>query len=373
MEPRKIPFVDVAALHLELADDLDHAWHRAVRDSAFIGGEAVEIFEASWASYCGTAHAVGVNSGTDALWLTLRALGIGRGDEVIVPANSFVATAEAVVLAGATPRFVDVDPHTLLVTPQTVSAAVGPATAAVIVVHLFGGLPDMAGLSTVAATAGIALIEDAAQAHGATWNGTRAGSFGVAGGFSFYPGKNLGAFGDAGAVVTDDATLAATVRSLGDHGRDLGHRQRHVLPGVNSRLDALQAAILSVKLPRLDAWAQRRRAAVQAYAKRTVDLPIDHLELEPGTMSAHHLAPIRIAHRDSTAASLARQGVETGIHYAVPCHLQAAFDQFRLDPLPVCEAAADTLLSLPLHPHLGDDEIDVVCEALRQSVRTPAA
>jgi dTDP-4-amino-4,6-dideoxygalactose transaminase len=373
MRTERVPFSDLGAAHAEVAAELDSAWHRAVRDSAFIGGAAVEEFEGSWASYCGTGHAVGVNSGTDALWLTLRALDIGAGDEVIVPTNTFVATAEAVVMAGATPRFVDVDPHTLLVGPDAVSAAIGARTAAVIVVHLFGGLPDMGALAAVADSAGVALIEDAAQAHGATWNGQRAGSFGVAGCFSFYPGKNLGALGDAGAVVTDDPALAATVRSLANHGRDPANSQRHPLPGVNSRLDGLQAALLSVKLPRLDGWTERRRAVVAAYADRTSDLPVVSLQLEPGTVSAHHLAPIRVARRDAVVARLAERGVATGIHYAIPCHRQLAFERYAIDPLPVSEAAADCLLSLPLHPHLGDDEIDIVCEALQDGIEALAA
>ena len=360
-------------MNAEVAEELDRAWHRAVQDGAFIGGAAVEEFEASWSSYCGAGHTIGVNSGTDALWLTLRALGVGPGDEVIIPTNTFLATAEAVVLAGAVPCFVDVDPDTLLVTPEAVSAAIGPRTAAVIVVHLFGGLPDMAALGALADKAGIALIEDAAQAHGASWNGQPAGSFGVAGCFSFYPGKNLGAFGDAGAVVTDDASLAATVRSLANHGRAIDDSQYHPLAGINSRLDGLQAAVLSTKLPLLDDWNERRRAAVGAYADRTSDLPILHLNLDPGTVSAHHLVPIRVAMRDAVAATLARSGVATGIHYAVPCHRQPSFERFAPDPLPVSEAAADTLLSLPLHPHLGDAEIDVVCEALRHSIQTLAA
>jgi dTDP-4-amino-4,6-dideoxygalactose transaminase len=373
MRHQQIPFSDLGAMHVEVTEELDQAWRRILRDSAFIGGAAVEEFEGSWASYCGTEHAVGVNSGTDALWLVLRALGVGPGDEVIVPTNTFVATAEAVVLAGATPRFVDVAPDTLLVTPETVSSAIGPRTAAVIVVHLFGGLPDMAALGALADGAGIALIEDAAQAHGATWNGQPAGSFGVAGCFSFYPGKNLGALGDAGAVVTNDASLAATVRSLANHGRDVEDPQRHPLPGVNSRLDGLQAALLSVKLPRLDAWNQRRRAVVDAYADRTSDLPIVHLDLEPGTVSAHHMAPIRVPHRDAVAAELAQRGVATGVHYAVPCHRQPPYERFALDPLPVSEGAAGSLLSLPLHPHLGDAEIDVVCDELHRSLQNPAA
>ena len=227
---------------------VDRAWAN-LPSRASCGGAAVEEFERAWASYCGVPEAVGVSNGTDALLLTLMALGIGAGDEVILPANTFIASAEAVVFAGATPVFADVSPDTLLLTPEQLEAAITPRTAAVIVVHLYGQMPDMDALSTLAGRAGIVLIEDAAQAHGASWRGRRAGSIGRAGCFSFYPAKNLGAFGDAGAVVTADADLADRIRSLRDHGRGQRSRYEHEQIGTNSRLDALQAVVLTAKLP----------------------------------------------------------------------------------------------------------------------------
>ena len=236
-------------------------WARVLPPGRFIGGEEVARVRGGVGrptARCRTR--VGVANGTDALQLTLTGLGIGPGDEVIVPANTFVATAEAVLLAGAVPRFADVSPQTLLLTPERLEAALTPRTAAVIVVHLYGQMPDMGALCAAADRAGIALIEDAAQAHGATWQGRRAGSIGVAGCFSFYPGKNLGAFGDAGAVVTADAGLAGRIRCLRDHGRAAGSHYRHELAGTNSRLDALQAVVLTAKLARLEAWTQARRS-----------------------------------------------------------------------------------------------------------------
>ncbi len=250
----QIPFLELAPMTREVQGAVEQGWARVLSTGRFIGGDEVARFEAAWAGYCQVPHALGVANGTDALQLALTGLGIGPGDEVIVPANTFVATAEAVLLAGAVPRFADVSPQTLLLTPECLEAALTPRTAAVIVVHLYGRMPDMGALCAAADRAGVALIEDAAQAHGATWQGRRAGSSGVAGCFSFYPGKNLGAFGDAGAVVTTDAGLAGRIRVLRDHGRAVGSHYRHELAGTNSRLDALQAVVLTAKLARLETW-----------------------------------------------------------------------------------------------------------------------
>src|ERR1700693_544907 len=262
---RAVPFTDLAAMTREVRTTIDQNWSRLLETSAFIGGQAVEEFEQAWAEYCGVSHAVGVANGTDAIQVILTSRDIGPGDEVVVPANTFVASAEAVVLAGATPRFADVNPETLLRPAADLEAAISPRTRAVLVVHLYGQMPDMDELCRTADKAGVVLIEDAAQAHGATWNGRRAGSFGRAGSFSFYPGKNLGAFGDAGAVVTGDAVLAERIRRLRDHGRALGSHYRHVVIGTNSRLDALQAVVLTAKLARLDAWNEARRSIVARY------------------------------------------------------------------------------------------------------------
>jgi dTDP-4-amino-4,6-dideoxygalactose transaminase len=286
----EVPFTDLAAMTREVRAEIEAGWARVLRSGRFIGGEAVEEFEQAWAAYCGVPHAVGVANGTDALQLALSALGIGAGDEVIVPANTFVATAEAVVLAGATPRFADVSPGTLLLTPEQLEAAVTDRTRAVIVVHLYGQMPDMDALCQAAARVGLAVIEDAAQAHGATWRGLAAGSIGTIGCFSFYPAKNLGAFGDAGAVVTADADLARRISCLRDHGRAESSHYRHELVGTNSRLDALQAVVLTAKLARLDDWTQARRRAVAGYRAALAGSAARMVEELPGSQGVYHLA-----------------------------------------------------------------------------------
>ena len=359
-----VPFLDLGGLHEDLRTDLDLLWVDVLSGSSFIGGALVERFEQQWATYCGVPYAVGVANGTDALVLALRALGVGAGDEVVLPANTFVATAEAVVLVGAVPRFVDVDPGTLLMTAAHLHAALTPRTAAVIVVHLYGQPPDMDALLEVARRAGLAVVEDAAQANGATWRGRRVGSFGDAACFSFYPGKNLGALGDGGAVVTSDPHLAALMRSMADHGRRAGTKYVHDVVGTNSRLDALQAGVLSVKMVHLDAWNDARRAAVQRYAGRLAGSDVQLLRTAAGARSVHHLAVVQVPRRDEVLADLAALGVSAGIHYPVPCHLQIPYAPFHTESLPVCEAVADRLLSLPLFPTMSDAQIDQVCTAL---------
>jgi dTDP-4-amino-4,6-dideoxygalactose transaminase len=361
---RTIPFSDLAGTTAEVREEVERGWLRLLDTNAWVGGSAGTEFEADFARYCGTSHAVGVANGTDALHLVLRALGIGPGDEVLVPANTFIATAEAVVLAGARPRFVDVDPDSLLVTPEAVADAVTPRTAAVLPVHLYGHVVDVVGLTSVAKRHGLALVEDAAQAHGATRDGVRAGSAGVATGFSFYPGKNLGAFGDGGAVTTSDPALAATVRSMANHGRSDTDRYHHTNIGTNSRLDALQAVVLSAKLRRLDEWTAMRRAVVAAYRERVADLPLRLVEPDAGVESAWHLLVARVADRDRVRDDLEGLGVQTGIHYPIPCPEQPAFASFADGPTPVASATAREIVSLPLHPHMTVDEVDVVCEAL---------
>jgi dTDP-4-amino-4,6-dideoxygalactose transaminase len=359
-----VPFTDVAAATRDVRAAVERAWARLLSSGRFTGGDAVEDFERSWASYCGVPHAIGVGSGTDALMLTLMALGIGGGDEVIVPASTFIASAEAVVLAGATPVFADVSPHTLLLTPAQLEEAVTARTAAVIIVHLYGQMPDMDALSRCADRAGIVLIEDAAQAHGASWRGRRAGSIGHAGCFSFYPAKNLGAFGDAGAVVTADPRLAARLRSLSDHGRGRGSRYDHELVGTNSRLDALQAVVLSAKLPRLDAWNQARRSAAARYRAALGDGPARLVAEEPRSLGAYHLAVARVRHRERVRRQLAAAGIQTQVHYPVPCHRQKPYRRFARRPLPVAEQSSGEVLSLPMFPHLDNGQVARVCETI---------
>ena len=365
-----VPFSTLEPTTAEVRDEVTSRWAALLESNAWVGGAEVERFERSWADYCTTEHAVGVANGTDALHLVLRALGIGPGDEVLVPANTFIATAEAVVLAGARPRFVDVDPTGLLMTPEAVDAAVTSATTAVMPVHLFGHVADVAGIAEVARRHGIAVIEDAAQAHGATRDGVRAGSTGIAAGFSFYPGKNLGAFGDGGAVTTDDADLADRLRSLLNHGRSTQDRYEHPHIGTNSRLDSVQAVVLSAKLERLDGWTARRREIVAAYRERIEGLHLRLVEPAEGVESAWHLLVARVAERDRVRRDLEELGIQTGIHYPVPCHEQTAYVRWADTPCPVASRAAKEIVSLPMHPHLTVDEVDRVCEALAK-VLTP--
>jgi dTDP-4-amino-4,6-dideoxygalactose transaminase len=364
-----VPFTDLSAPSREVRPEIDRAWERVLATGRFIGGPAVAAFEQSWAAYCGASHCVGVGNGTDALRLTLSALGIGPGDEVVVPANTFVGSVEAIVLAGATPRFADVDPDTLLLAPDALRAATTSRTAAVIVVHLYGQPADMDAVSKAATQAGLAVIEDAAQAHGATWRGQRAGSMGLAGCFSFYPAKNLGAFGDAGAVVTSDTHLARRIRSMGNHGRADGSHDRHDLAGTNSRLDALQAAVLSAKLPRLDDWTRQRRAAAARYQAALASGPVRLVPEAPLACGSWHLAVARVAARDRVREHLTAMGIQTGVHYPVPCHQQDPYRGFGTEPLPVAERAATEVLSLPMYPQITDAQVNRVCEAVAEAAR----
>jgi dTDP-4-amino-4,6-dideoxygalactose transaminase len=360
----QVPFYDLAGMTREVQDEILTEWSGLLKSGQFVGGPAVARFEEEWAEFCGTRFAVGVANGTDALHLTLRALGIGRGDEVIVPANTFVATVEAVVLAGATPRFADVDPGTLLMTSRTLAEAAGPATRAAIVVHLYGQMPDMDDLGATTAKLGIDLIEDAAQAQGATWGSGRSGSYGVAGCFSFYPGKNLGAFGDAGAIVTSDERLADHLKSLRDHGREGGGHYEHAYLGLNSRLDALQAIVLSAKARRLEGWNASRRELMALYRRLLEPTAARLVEQLPGGNGVHHLAVVRVPDRDRIRAELARVAIGTGIHYPTPCHWMAPYAEFSKGRLPVAEAQAAEIVSLPLFPQLRPEDVERVCAVI---------
>ncbi|MBW0110143.1 DegT/DnrJ/EryC1/StrS family aminotransferase [Pseudonocardia sp. KRD-182] len=361
--PAPVPFLDLGAVNAPLRDALDVAWKTVLGHGRFVGGPEVAAFEADFAAYCGTDHCIGVANGTDALELVLDGLGIGPGDEVVLPANTFVATAEAVRAVGARPRFVDVRPDTLLVDPEAVAAAIGPRTAAVVAVHLFGQMADVDGLLEVTDRHGIPLVEDAAQAHGARYAGRRAGSAGRAAAFSFYPGKNLGAFGDGGAVVSDDADLVARIRRTADHGRSAASRHHHDVSGRNSRLDTLQAAVLGIKLGGLDDANARRVQAVERYREQ---LPAwcAPVAQDPLAESVHHLAVVRVPDRGAAVAALDAGGIGWGVHYPVPCHLQPAFAEFADAPCPVVERAAGEILSLPLFPGIAPAQVDRVCSVL---------
>ena len=365
-----IPFTDLAAMTADIWPAIEADYLACTLGGRYIGGPAVTRFEEAWAAYCGADHAVGVANGTDALELALTALGMGPGDEVIVPANTFIATAAAVVRAGAAPRFADVSDETLLMTPDTLVAAITPRTRAAIVVHLFGQVADMAGLLAAAGQAGLTVIEDAAQAHGGEWDGRRAGSFGEVACFSFYPGKNLGALGDAGAVVTSRPDLADRVRALANHGRSHGAAHyEHDYVGMNSRLDALQAIALTGKLAHLDSWTRRRIELARRYTELLTGTDVRLTAVAALARHVYHLFTVRVPLRDEVRLELAHRGIETGVHYPVPCHLQPPLRRFADGPLPVAEQAAAELLSLPLFPHMTDGQVDLVCEALSDALQ----
>ena len=352
-----IPFVDLGRHHGGLASELEAAFRRVLGASSFILGHEVECFEAEFAQYCGAEHCVGVGSGTAALTIMLQAAGIGPGDEVIVPAHTFVATAFAVIQVGATPVCADVDPGTGLLHPAAVQAAIGPRTAALLPVHLYGQVCAMDELRAMADRHGLALFEDAAQAHGATHNGARAGALGRAGAFSFYPSKNLGALGDGGAICTDDSELAATARRLRDLGRN--GSQIHTDPGYNERLDGLQAAFLRAKLPHLDGWNAARRELAARYREQ-LDGRTELLVETSATPCIYHVFPVKVSDRDAIARSLAGAGIATGVHYPVALPDQAALPGLRGVEAPVARDWAARELSLPIFPEMTTEELDRV-------------
>jgi dTDP-4-amino-4,6-dideoxygalactose transaminase len=365
----RVRFVALERQHAPIEQELHEVFARVLWSSAFTLGEEVERFEAAFAAYCEVAHCVGVASGTAALALTLEAYGIGPGDEVIVPAHTFIASALAVAHVGATPVLCDVDEGTGLIDPEAARAAVGPRTAAIVAVHLYGQACDMAAIEAVAKAHGLLVLEDAAQAHGARYCGHRVGSLGAAAGFSFYPSKNLGALGDGGALCTDDDVLAARVRRL----RNLGQRAKgeHFELGYNERLDGLQAALLLVKLPQLDAWNEARRRHAARY-RSSLPSGLRTVEEKAQSPSIHHLFPVRVEARDAVAAALRARGIETGIHYTPAVHRHPVWRGHRLihGDLPGAEAWAAEELSLPMHPALRPDEIERVAVAMHAIVGT---
>lgn len=339
---------------------------------AFTGGAAVEAFETDYARWCEAPYAVGVSSGTEALVLALRALGIGPGDEVVVPANSFIATAEAVTLAGARPRFADVDRETQLMTVETLAPALAPDVRCVIPVHLFGRTVEMDPIMELARSEGLAVVEDTSQAHGARYRGRRAGTIADAGTFSFYPAKNLGAWGDAGAVITAREDLAERVRLLRSHGE--GPRYHHRVVGTTGRLDAIQAAILQLKLTRLEGWNLARRRAADGLRDALADIEQITLPAPPAPNGDHvyHQFVIRTSLRDTLRELLADRCVATAVHYPIPIHRSEAYADIASDTdvAPNATALAGEILSLPIYPAMTTEQIDLVGDAVRECVES---
>ena len=365
-----IPFLDLKAPYLELKQELDEAIARVVSSGWFIGGGEVDQFEADFAQYCSATHAVGVANGLDALHLALRAMDVGPGDEVIVPSNTYIATWLAVSQCGATPVPVEPDARTYNIDPARIEAAITPRTKVILPVHLYGQPADMAPILAIARKHGLRVLEDGAQAHGARYKGQRLGAHGDAVAWSFYPGKNLGAMGDGGAVTTNDAQLAERIRVL----RNYGSRVKYVneVQGYNSRLDPLQAAILRVKLAHLDEWNARRRVIAQLYqdglAGRGLMLPHVPEWAEP----VWHLYVVQHPQRDALQQALTDAGVGSLIHYPIPPHRQQAYAQagWGLGAFPLAERMANQVLSLPMGPHLGAQQVAMVIEAAKKAAAT---
>ncbi|WP_214409866.1 DegT/DnrJ/EryC1/StrS family aminotransferase [Sphaerisporangium fuscum] len=362
-----IPFVDLRAAHAEVAEEVLQGFDRVLRDTAFVQGPDVAAFEEEFAAFSGVAHCVGAGNGTDAIELALRACDLPPGAGVVLPANTFVATAEAVVRAGLRPVLADCDDDHLLLDPASAAAAVGADTAAVIPVHLYGQQAPMAALHEIAERHGLTVVEDGAQSQGSRQEGRPPVGLAAT---SFYPGKNLGAYGEAGAVLTSSPALARAVRMLTSHGSEV--KYQHETLGFNSRLDTLQAVVLRAKLKRLAGWNDLRRAAADRYERllsgvEGVRLP----KVAPGNLHVWHLYVIRVPERDRVLAGLQEAGVQAQIHYPVPVHLQPAFRGLGYGPgdFPVAEASAGEILSLPMHPHLTADQQEQVAETLDKVLR----
>lgn len=364
-----VPFVDLKAGVAELREEYIASVVKVLDSAYFVGGPTVDEFEADFAAFTGVEHAIAVSSGTDALVLALRSLGVRRGDEVITAPNSFFATAEAISNVGATPVFADVREDTLTIDPDQVRSAITERTRAIVPVHLFGQMADLEAIEEIAEQHGITVLEDAAQAHGAARNDRRAGSAGKAAAFSFYPAKNLGAFGEGGAITTNDAAVARAARQLRDHGQAGKHN--HLFIGYNARLDAIKCACLSVSLAHLDRANQRRRAVAAAYRERLNGVSgVELIAEDDNSECVYHLFVVRVSDRDRVRAELAEKGIATAIHYPVPIHLQPAYSGLGLAPgsYPVAERAADEILSLPMYPQLDLTTADFVATSLAAAV-----
>ncbi len=369
----KIPFVDLQAQYQSIKDEADTAIHGVLNRSDYVLGQAVKDFESAYAQYCETKYAIGVDSGYSALELILHALDIGPGDEVITVANTFVATVLAIHNCGAKPVLVDIDPNTYNIDPAKIEAAITPATRAILPVHLYGQIADMDSIVAIAKKHNLRVIEDACQAHGAQYKGRRAGSMGDAAAFSFYPAKNLGAYGDGGAVVTNDELIDDKIRIL----RNLGQRVKyhHEIKGFNNRLDTLQAAVLGVKLPHLDSWNDGRRESAADYEELLADLPVVTPKSIDGSEPAYHLYVVRVKNREALQAHLQEAGIASGLHYPIPIHLLSAFEDlgYGEGDFPISEAYAKEILSLPMYPELTRDDVEQVVDAIKKFVEVSEA
>jgi dTDP-4-amino-4,6-dideoxygalactose transaminase len=365
----RVPFLDLKRHHAPLRDEFNSAIQEVIEEGAFAGGPYVTRFEAGFAAYCDCSYAIGVGSGTEALWLSLLALGVGPGDEVITVPNTFMATAEAITYCGARPVLVDVDERTYTMDPAALEKVITAKTKAIIPVHLFGQPADMDPILEVAHERGLFVIGDACQAHGAEYKGRKVGTLGDAACFSFYPGKNLGAFGEAGAVVTDSAELQDKIRILRDHGQI--RKYQHTMVGWNGRMDGIQAAVLSIKLRHLERGNQLRRSHAAHY-----DGVLDGIEeviiphRAPSAGHVYHIYAIRVPDRDEVMRILAEKGIECGVHYRVPIHLQEAYRSLGYQPgaFPISERCAKEFLSLPMFPELTPAQLKIVVQGVKEAV-----
>jgi dTDP-4-amino-4,6-dideoxygalactose transaminase len=365
----KVPFLDLKSHHAALRDEINSAIQEVIDAGAFAGGPFVARFEADFARYCGCPYSIGVGSGTEALWLTLLALGVGPGDEVITVPNTFMATAEAITYCGARPVFVDADERTYTMDPAALPTAITARTKAVIPVHLFGQPADMDPILEVAREHGLFVVEDACQAHGAEYKGRRVGSLGDAGCFSFYPGKNLGAFGEAGAVVTCNAELQEKIRILRDHGQV--RKYHHAIVGWNCRMDGIQGNILCIKLRHLERGNQFRRSHAARYDSAFEDVYEAIVPVQAAyARHVYHLYVIRVQNRDDVMRLLAEKGIACGIHYPVPIHLQEAYRSlgYERGAFPTAERCAAEFISLPMFPELTPAQLEIVTQGVKEAV-----
>lgn len=366
-----IPLVDLKAQYATIKSELDTAIHHILDNTAFIMGKPVSDFEANFATYTQAKHAIGVSSGTDALVIAMQAMGLETGDEVITPAHTFIATVEPMMQLGLKPVFVDIDPETFNIDVNKIEAAITEKTKAIVPVHLYGQAANMTAIAEIAKKHNLLILEDAAQAHGSSWNNQPVGTHGIATAFSFYPGKNLGAAGDAGGIITNDDSIAETARLLLNHGSET--KYRHVKIGYTSRLDALQAAVLNVKLNHIEQWTEQRRTNAAYYDDLMAEIPgVVAPKTDDQARHVYHLYVVRVPNdRDATLQHLHDKGIGAGIHYPIPLHLQPALAElgYKEGDFPHAEEAANQIISLPMYPELTKEQMEQVAQTLREAIR----